>query len=271
MPDRQEGGGWFQGAMPLIMTGVNALGNYISGGAGTNKQYHANKKLANQQHRMNMELLEYQLAYNTPAEQMKRFQKAGLNPNLVYGQGSPGNMETAPRYPDIQPPNIQGVYESAFGDLGTKFQEAKLMAAQTDLTRVKTDESGVRQDQLKAQKALTEANPYLKKGYVDMMLLNLESVAKIKESEAGFFLSKSMDPVTGAKWDRGWLKMQRELDLLTQQFQIGHLDAKVKAQIIQSKEFANQIDKVKSDFMKDGDLTPEHIRQFIMMLIQKLM
>ena len=30
-------------------------------------------------------------AYNTPQMQMERFKAAGLNPHLIYGQGSPGN------------------------------------------------------------------------------------------------------------------------------------------------------------------------------------
>lgn len=41
-------------------------------------------------------------AYNTPAMQMERFKAAGLNPNLIYGKGTPGNatMSTAAR---VQP------------------------------------------------------------------------------------------------------------------------------------------------------------------------
>lgn len=270
MADEGEGG-WFQNMAPYIAGLINTGANWISGNAGTSKQYHANKKLANLQHKHNMELMEYQLAYNTPKEQMKRFKLAGLNPNLVYGQGTPGNMDSPPRYPDIQAPDYQRMYENTFGDLGTKLQQAKLMQAQTDFTMTKTDESGVRQDQMKAQKALIEANPFLKKGYVDMMLLNLESAAKMKEQQAGFMLSKTQDDVTGARWERGYLQMQRELDLLTQRYNLNAADAKIKAEIIQSKGFQNDIDKVKANFMKNGDLSPEHIRQFIMMLIQRLM
>ena len=35
-----------------------------------------------------MELLKYQNDFNSPLNQMKRFKDAGLNPNLVYGQGT---------------------------------------------------------------------------------------------------------------------------------------------------------------------------------------
>lgn len=39
-----------------------------------------------QEQAYNLELWNYQNAYNSPAEQMKRYQDAGLNPNLIYQQ-----------------------------------------------------------------------------------------------------------------------------------------------------------------------------------------
>lgn len=44
----------------------------------------------------NLRLWREQAAYNTPANQMARYQAAGLNPNLVYSQGNPGNMTSSP-------------------------------------------------------------------------------------------------------------------------------------------------------------------------------
>lgn len=41
-------------------------------------------------------LLSDQRAYENPAAQMARLQEAGLNPNLMYGQGSTGSSATAP-------------------------------------------------------------------------------------------------------------------------------------------------------------------------------
>lgn len=40
-------------------------------------------------------------AYNTPAQQMQRYAEAGLNPNLIYGQGTPGNSSSS--VPAYQP------------------------------------------------------------------------------------------------------------------------------------------------------------------------
>lgn len=43
--------------------------------------------------------------YNSPHEQMLRYAEAGLNPNLIYGQGSPGNQSQPVQYdvPFIDP------------------------------------------------------------------------------------------------------------------------------------------------------------------------
>lgn len=245
----------------LISTGANVLGSL--GGAAA--QTSANKKAAALEYKRNISMMDYQNAYNTPSAQMKRYEDAGLNKHLIYNQGNPGNMESAPRAPQVQPGN----YEAAFAQLGTQFQQSRLMAAQTDLTRVKADESGVKQDLMRAQKSLVEANPYLKAGYVDAMLTQLRSVADIKAMEKGFMYSHVREE--GVQWQRGFLKMQRELDLLEQKFILGQKDNKIKAEIIQSKDYENALKKIQVDWMKDADLTPEHIRQGIMMLIQSWM
>lgn len=44
--------------------------------------------------------------YNSPQAQMKRFQEAGLNPNLVYGQGNAGNAGPIST-PDVQTPQFR--------------------------------------------------------------------------------------------------------------------------------------------------------------------
>jgi len=44
--------------------------------------------------------------YNSPANQMKRFQEAGLNPNMVYGAGNPGNAGAVPT-PDVATPQFR--------------------------------------------------------------------------------------------------------------------------------------------------------------------
>lgn len=53
-------------------------------------------------------------AYNTPAAQMARYSAAGLNPNLIYGQGTPGNQPSPVAFnaPDIDPVKIFNAHQA---------------------------------------------------------------------------------------------------------------------------------------------------------------
>ena len=60
------------------------------------RQFEYSKQLAAYQNDMNVANWERQNEYNSPANQMKRLQEAGLNPNLMYGNGtaSAGNADS---------------------------------------------------------------------------------------------------------------------------------------------------------------------------------
>lgn len=104
----------------LGLQGVTSLGNWIFG----NKSQRENREYNEQQARLDRN---FQLAmwnqnnlYNTPSAQMQRFKDAGLNPNLIYGKGTPGLSTTLPRYSAIrdersyiplQLPNVLGMFQ----------------------------------------------------------------------------------------------------------------------------------------------------------------
>lgn len=69
------------GAFDLIGTGINA---------------HIQRDMQQQQNAFNLQMWNLQNEYNTPEAQMQRFQRAGLSPQLVYGNGSSGNATSAP-------------------------------------------------------------------------------------------------------------------------------------------------------------------------------
>ena len=52
-------------------------------------------------YRRQIEMIDKQNEYNSPANQMARFQAAGLNPAVIYGQISAGNQSQIPKY-DVQ-------------------------------------------------------------------------------------------------------------------------------------------------------------------------
>ena len=55
-----------------------------------------NQMLARQQNQWNLEQWQRENYYNSPAAQMYRLRQAGLNPDLMYGQGTTGNSAGSP-------------------------------------------------------------------------------------------------------------------------------------------------------------------------------
>lgn len=62
------------------------------------KQNQMQREMLEYQYSKNLEMWKMQNEYNTPLNQMKRFEQAGLNPNLMYGQGNNGNAASMPSY-----------------------------------------------------------------------------------------------------------------------------------------------------------------------------
>lgn len=82
-------------AAEAIAAGITAaagLGSTIGqsiANSNLNKKNRAwQEKMYDQQYQRNVEMWRMQNAYNLPIEQVKRLREAGLNPNLLYGNGS---------------------------------------------------------------------------------------------------------------------------------------------------------------------------------------
>lgn len=81
-----------------LSTFMAQLGDYNFGKASADYNFDLNKQMSDYQFAKNLEMWNLANEYNSPKAQMRRFEEAGLNPNLVYGQGTPGNAGTIPRY-----------------------------------------------------------------------------------------------------------------------------------------------------------------------------
>lgn len=134
---------WWEKAGQFLPFGIGA--NIVSKyNARANAQ--ANMNLAQYQYSKDLEMWNKQNDYNSPVNQMARFKDAGLNPNLMYGQGSPGNATQLPKYsaPTMQY-NVQsgdisqglGVI-SQFQDFGIKQAQIDNLNAQAENTRART-------------------------------------------------------------------------------------------------------------------------------------
>ncbi|MEM2002454.1 MAG: hypothetical protein QXT77_07415 [Candidatus Methanomethylicaceae archaeon] len=278
MAEGNSSGGFWQGiGGALVNAGATVAGNVFAGKSGLKRQYKYWQKMSDYQQSINRANAEWALAedrkmkewqnlYDSPASQMERYKAAGLNPNLIYGQGTPGNMGSVPQMQNIAGPQMQALDANYMRDIGTQFNQARLMQSQANLTDTRVVESQTKQELNEAQARLVAANPNLNPAYISALVSQFESAATIKSQEAAFAKDWTSDK-DGTRWERGYLKMQRELDLLEQKYDLAKKDNRVRAEIIESKEFENTLKEIEVKFMKDGEITPRHMIEFTKMLL----
>lgn len=248
----------FAAAIPLIAAGVSAIGGWLS----SRKQAKENKKLAEYQNDANKKLLDQQLEYDTPKNQMGRFQDAGLNSHLVYGQGSPGNQSSPLKYPDIKPTDYSKLMEAV-----PVFNQTRLTDSQVQAQNAATRQKYAMTELNRLQARVLEKNPLLDDAGFKAIIDGLKASAEIKASDSSIRKSESFVQDASAGWQVS--KIANEVKLLEQKFNLGTADSKLKAEVLKSKEFQNAILEVQKKFMADGDIGPGQILQFIQSLLLK--
>lgn len=97
----------------------------------------ANRELAEYQYSKDLEMWNKGNAYNDPTAQMDRLKRAGLNANLVYGQGAVGN--TAGQLPKYNAPTMSYNYRPPVDPLAMigAYQDFRLKQAATQTEEAK--------------------------------------------------------------------------------------------------------------------------------------
>lgn len=118
---------------PLLQAGASGWQNILNLGSTvlTNK---ANRKFAREQYDTQRRdtLADYHMQndYNSPANQMKRFKEAGLNPNLIYKQTNEGGTvrSTNLELPKAQAPtfDLSGIGSSLSSYMDTELKQAQV-------------------------------------------------------------------------------------------------------------------------------------------------
>lgn len=260
-----------------IVPAAIAAGQLIAGAIGQNKQNKDQKRLAAYQAQMNERYLQQQLEYNSPKAQMARYQDAGLNAHLIYSQGNPGN-QAAPLSAPQQNPSRYDAIGNSLAPMSALANQTAMTQSQTAAIDAKTRQTHALTALAKLQADVLSKNPLLDEAGFNAIISSLVSSAEIKAAESGIkqldarLLTKTQ--MSGGKDDGlllGEVRLFRELDLLEQRFKLGTLDAKLKAEVLTSKEFANAIAEVQKKWMTEGDITPQHILQFIQLLLMKML
>jgi len=123
-----------------ILRGAGQLGNSVLGAVTSKKnakrELKHNKELSQYSYDLQQQQIDKQNEYNSPANQMQRYRDAGLNPHLIYGQGTPGNQTQIAEYqaPRANYQNVQPVQLPADSMATTiaEFQDYRLKNAQID-------------------------------------------------------------------------------------------------------------------------------------------
>lgn len=154
----------------LISGGIGLVGGLISHGD-VKEQYKYNKKLQDNAFAHNVEMWNRQNAYNTPSAQMERLQAAGLNPNLVYGNGGATNTATDyPKYQAGEVPQVANIRAASRQLALQGFQtalNAKLQAAQAANLNADTQLKGTQNELTATQKEIAMIDKQFQQGTLD--------------------------------------------------------------------------------------------------------
>lgn len=143
MPDNSGIIGSVIGSVPSTNDAFNAVSGLMS----NLQAQQFSKKMYQRQYDDSIKFWNMQNAYNSPEQQMSRFKAAGLNPNLIYGQGNSGNAGAIPT-PDVTPVNFREPrFEGGKADLMANLlgqADLRIKAAQANNLNVQTEV--IRQD-----------------------------------------------------------------------------------------------------------------------------
>lgn len=134
----------------------------------------SNKKIARENREFSLEMWNRNNEYNTPLAQMQRIKEAGLNPNLMYGQGTTGNS-SAPAKADGANPTQ---YKLNFLEAAQLYQQQKLNEQSIQLQKSQTELNHAQAQKVNAETANTHANTL---NTQETMQFNRESRPKILE------------------------------------------------------------------------------------------
>lgn len=131
----------------MAASAIGAVGNFFTGGASARKQYRYQSKLMDKQNQQQIDFWKMNNEYNTPFNQRARLERAGLNPDLMYG-GS-GNMYQS-QMPGAASGSAPNVDYGSFSDNLRFAMQAQVMDAQVSKIE--------HENQLLAEQALTQAS-----------------------------------------------------------------------------------------------------------------
>lgn len=248
--------------LPWLVPAAFALGQWGLGELSGRRQRASNMDIAKYQTEADHAFMREMNEYNTPANQRKRLEAADYNPHMFYGMGNPGNQSTPVKHANIQPADFQKSMDSLnlLNQTAMTRSQVQAIDARTTMTTVLTDLN-------RLQKRVLEKNPALDDAGYKAIIDSLISSAQIKASQSQ--MTKNLAEWQPVMSQQSAVKLQKEIELLDQRFNLNTQDKAIKAEILKSKQFQNAILEVQKKWMADGEMTPQHFFQFISILLMK--
>lgn len=180
------------------------------------------------EHRWNLEN-----EYNSPQMQMARFKEAGLNPNLIYGQGNPGNAGSLTA-DNLKSPDVKGYSRSESKNIMQGFnafqeyQRFQQTGAQIDNIKADTNVKNQNAQNLKDANVIQIAKEAREQGIFDNETIKLWE-STIDKALKDLQIKEGILKAQGQTWEIGEKKkagMDQESILKKQQeklnaFEIG--------------------------------------------------
>ena len=115
---------------------LNSAFGWLTGSNSAKKQFEYQRQLNQEAFQHDVDMWNRQNEYNTPSAQMERLQAAGLNPNLVYGNGGATNTASgAPSMNAGHAPDVANARQAAASMANQGFQTALNLQLQQAQTR----------------------------------------------------------------------------------------------------------------------------------------
>lgn len=126
---------------------INSIFNRRSSRRNVDATIGANREMAEYAYSKDLEMWNRQNAYNSPEEQMMRLEKAGLNPNLIYGKGGGSVGNTGGQMPKYNAPTMDysGRLPIQLPQMIGMYQDFELKNAQIDNVKANTEILGLKE------------------------------------------------------------------------------------------------------------------------------
>lgn len=154
-----------------------------------NREY--NMMLARQQNQWNLEQWQRENDYNSPTSQMARLRQAGLNPDLMYGQGTTGNSAGSPEMTSgapSEPTDMSAMLSKrSFGQtmqqILDKEQQRRMNEAQIEAIKANTNKTNSETQGQDINNAIQQIRLGNEVTFQNMKIREMEDAHKLSDAE----------------------------------------------------------------------------------------